>query len=166
MAALISLIAAVGEHLELGAKNDLLWHLPDDFRWFVNKTKGHTVVMGRKTMESLGKPLKNRRNIAITSNPTAMLEEFDLAPSLDMALNMARESEAEEIFIIGGGQIYKQSMEIADRLYITRVHGVFPDADTWFPAIGNDWQVVQSTPHGVDEKHAFAFEFLTFERNK
>lgn len=152
--------------MELGAKNDLLWHLPDDFRWFVNKTKGHPVVMGRKTMESLGKPLKNRRNIAITSKPELMLDGFEFATSLPQALAMAAETEKEEIFVIGGGQIYSQSIQTADRLYITRVKGIFPGADTWFPAIDQSWEVVEQTSHDVDEKHAYAFDFLTFERKK
>jgi dihydrofolate reductase len=164
MATAISMIAAVGEHLELGAANDLMWHLPDDFRWFVNHTKGHPVVMGRKTMESLGKPLKNRTNIVISRNADTVQEGFEHAPNLDAAVQRALQLDSQEIFIIGGGQIYTEAMPMATRLYITRVKSTFPQADTFFPAIDSSWQVVFQELHEADEKHAFAFEFLIFEK--
>jgi len=154
----------VGEHLELGAKNELLWHLPDDFKWFVNKTKGHPIVMGRKTMESLGKPLKNRLNIVIGRNPDAILPGFEYAKSLPKALEMAQQTSADEIYVIGGGQIYSQAIDLANRLYITRVHATFPQADTFFPAIDQSWQVVFQELHPIDELHKFSFEFLIFEK--
>lgn len=164
MATAISMIAAVGEHLELGAGNDLMWHLPDDFRWFVNHTKGHPVIMGRKTMESLGKPLKNRTNIVISRNADSIQEGFEYAPSLDVAIERALALDAQEIFIIGGGQIYAETMPLATRLYITRVKSTFPQADTFFPAIDTGWQVVFQELHEIDEKHAHAFEFLILEK--
>lgn len=164
MATAISMIAAVGEHLELGAGNDLMWHLPDDFRWFVNHTKGHPVIMGRKTMESLGKPLKNRTNIVISRNADSIQEGFEYAPSLDVAIERALALDAHEIFIIGGGQIYAEAMPLATRLYITRVKSIFPQADTFFPAIDTSWKQVFQELHEKDEKHAHAFEFLIFEK--
>ena len=164
MATAISMIAAVGEHLELGAGNDLMWHLPDDFRWFVNHTKGHPVIMGRKTMESLGKPLKNRTNIVISRNVESIQEGFEYAPSLDVAIERAFALDAHEIFIIGGGQIYAEAMPLATRLYITRVKSTFPNADTFFPAIDTSWQVVFQELHEIDEKHEHAFEFLILKK--
>jgi dihydrofolate reductase len=164
MAAKISLIAAVGENLELGAGNDLLWHLPDDFAWFVKHTRGHPVIMGRKTMDSLGKPLKNRRNLVVTQNAALQKEGFEIFLDLQSAIDSAAETEKEEIFIIGGGHIYRQSMEIADRLYITRVAATFPHADTFFPEIEGHWKLVFSESHDRDERHAHAFDLQVWEK--
>lgn len=161
----ISLIAAVGENLELGAENNLLWHLPDDFAWFVEQTKNHVIVMGRKTMESLGKPLKNRRNLVVSRTATAVPDGFELFTSIHAAMDDALKTEEQEIFIIGGGEIYNQSMEIADRLYITRVHGEFPNADTFFPAWDATWEVVYFRHHPIDEKHAYSFDFIILKKN-
>jgi dihydrofolate reductase len=160
----ISLIAAIGQNRELGAGNELMWHLPDDFAWFVRHTKGHPVVMGRKTMESLGKPLRNRRNIVVTRNPQLTNEGFEVFPGLSEALSSARETESEEIFVIGGGQIYAQALPMADRLYITEVHASFPGADTFFPEYGNEWEKTFSQFHPKDEKHAQTFEYLILEK--
>lgn len=164
MAAIISLIAAIGRKRELGAGNDLLWHLPDDFAWFVRHTKGHPVIMGRKTMESLGKPLRNRRNLVISRSSDLHNEGFEFFHDLESALASARETESEEIFIIGGGQIYLQSMDIADRLYITQVDAEFPKADTFFPAYGSEWKKTFSQFHDTDEKHEYTFEYQILER--
>jgi dihydrofolate reductase len=164
--ALISLIAAIGNNHELGAANDLLWHLPDDFAWFIRHTKGHPVIMGRKTMEALGKPLRNRRNMVVTRNQELLNEGFEFYPNLEAALSSAAETEKEEIFVIGGGQIYTQSLPLADRLYITEVHGHFSDADTFFPKYGEHWIEVFSDLHTADEKHKHSFEFKIFEKQK
>lgn len=166
MATHISLIAAVGENLELGADGELLWHLPDDFAWFVNHTKGHPIIMGRKTMESLGKPLKNRRNLVVSRIHKSVPEGFELYSSIPAAIDQARMTEEHEIFIIGGGEIYRQSMDIADRLYITRVHGVFDKADTFFPAWDASWEIAYFRHHPADEKHAHDFDFIILKRTR
>ncbi len=161
----ISAIAAVGKGLELGAGNDLLWHLPDDFSWFVQHTRGKPVIMGRKTMQSLGKPLKNRLNIVITRNPESVVEGFYAVNSLEKALEHAKSQYDDEIFIIGGGEIYKQSLTLLDKLYITEVDGFFPAADTFFPEYDKTlWNEVFREHHSVDEKHKYAFDFVILER--
>lgn len=160
----ISLIAAIGRNRELGASNDLLWHLPDDFAWFVRHTKGHPVIMGRRTMESLGKPLRNRRNLVVSRQKGLVSEGFEFFTDLNAALESAKQTEAEEIFIIGGGQIYEQSLAMADRLYITQVDAEFPAADTYFPEYGTNWKKIFSQFHDRDEKHAYTFEYQILER--
>lgn len=188
----IALIAAIGSGNELGANNELMWHLPDDFAWFVKHTKGKPVIMGRKTMESLGKPLKNRLNIVLSRNPIEN-EGFVGARSWDEALKLAEQWLGEklqqledshelsgrfsatdeagnrnvnhnEIMVIGGGEIYKQALDKANRLYITQVDCEFAGADTFFPVIGTNWEKVYSLGHVVDEKHAYTFEFQVFEK--
>lgn len=167
MSSVISLIAAIGNNLELGANNELLWHLPDDFKWFVQRTKGHPVIMGRKTMESLGKPLKNRRNIVITRQDNLAFEGFDIVNSMDRALEIAAQSEgSDEIFIIGGGEIYKQSIENADRLYITKVLADFPEATAFFPVIPDHWNVIYYEHRDMDENHKYPFDFMILEKEK
>ncbi len=160
----VAAIAALGNNMELGAENQLLWHLPDDFAWFVKYTRGHPVIMGRKTMESLGKPLKNRLNIVISRQPESISEGFIHAKNLEMAIEMAGKQETEEIFIIGGGEIYNQSLPHIDRLYLTLVRGSFPQADTFFPNWGEGWTETFKEHHPADERHAYAFDFLILER--
>jgi dihydrofolate reductase len=179
---LISMIAAVGENLELGAGNELLWHLPDDFAWFIRHTKGKPVIMGRKTMESLGKPLKNRTNIVLTSQ-AHVLPGFERAENWEQALALAETAieqkraahqgteEGEvvvvpnEIMIIGGGEIYKQALGFSNRMYLTRVSGAFVGADTFFPSWNEGlWSLDFEENHLVDEKHKYAFDFQVFNR--
>lgn len=161
---LISAIAALGENRELGAGNELLWHLPDDFAWFVKHTRGHPVIMGRKTMQSLGKPLKNRLNIVISRNPGIIAEGFVYTPDLETALEKARQEPTDEIFIIGGGEIYRQAMPLTQRLYLTEVKAAFPVADTYFPEWGQNWKESYREYHPADEKHEFAFDFVILDR--
>jgi dihydrofolate reductase len=179
---LISMIAAVGENLELGAGNALLWHLPDDFSWFIKHTKGKALIMGRKTMESLGKPLKNRTNIVLTSQ-SEVLPGFELASNWEQALEMAEKaldvkwanalamgeplSGEKEIMIIGGGEIYKQSLSFADRIYLTQVKAKFEDADAFFPSWDDAaWNQAFTETHEVDERHQFGFDFKILEKTQ
>lgn len=129
---LISIIVAIGKNRELGKNNKLLWHIPADMKRFKEKTRGHAVIMGRKTFESIGKPLANRTNIVITRNRLLHREGVIVAYSLEEAINIARKHEKEEIFIIGGAQIYSQAISLADKLYLTIVKGKY-DADVFFP---------------------------------
>jgi dihydrofolate reductase len=160
---MISLIAAIGKNRELGAGNALLWHLPDDFKWFVKHTKNKAVIMGRNTMDSLGKPLKNRLNIVMTRSNEPLIEGFVKASNWEEALGMAREF-SEEIMIIGGAQIYNQAIEFADQLILTHVDAEFNEADVFFPVVDSAWKEVFNEFHEKDETHAFNFNFAIYEK--
>lgn len=135
----VSIIAAISENRALGKNGKLLWHIPEDMKRFKKLTEGHVIIMGRKTFESIGKPLPNRINIVVTHNPAVTILDRSsqdgnmfICQSLEEALEVAKQKEEEEIFIIGGGQIYQQAMKYADKLYLTIVKGKF-EADTFFP---------------------------------
>lgn len=158
---MIITIAAVAQNNALGKDNDLLWHLPDDFKRFKTLTSGHYIIMGRKTFESFPKPLPNRTHIIITRQ-----EKYTVPDNCFVAKNLTQAIETcpknEDIYIIGGGEIYAQSMYIADKLEITKVHQSF-EADTFFPEIDNTkWKLVEEVFHPEDEKHKFSFSFLTY----
>ena len=157
------LIAAAAENNALGLNNDLPWHLPDDFKRFKQLTTGHKIIMGRKTFESFPKPLPNREHIVITRD-RAYQPKFDcvLKHSLEDAIAHAHEDDT--VYIIGGGEIYKQAMEMATKIELTRVHAT-PVADTFFPDIPEDqWELTSEVYHPKDEKHEYAFSYLTFEK--
>jgi dihydrofolate reductase len=159
---MISLIVAAAENNAIGKDNQLLWHLPNDLKFFKNTTWGMPVIMGRKTFEAVNKPLPGRFNIVITRQADWKAEGTIVATDLQDALQKAKETNCNEIFVIGGGEIYKQSMEIADKIYITRVHANF-DADTFFPEIDESkWQLTHNQDFGVDEKHSYAYSFQTW----
>ncbi len=126
----ISMIAAVGKNLELGKNNDLIWHFKEDMKFFKETTMGHPVIMGRKTFESLPKALPGRRNIVISSNPDYKANGAETVTSINEALEIAKK---EDVFIIGGGRIYKEFLPYADNLYLTEINAVCNDADTYFP---------------------------------
>lgn len=129
----ISLIAAIGKNKELGKNNKLLWHIPEDLKRFKKLTKGHVVIMGQNTFESLDKPLPNRINIILSKNPNYKVKNAFVCYSLNEAIKLAKEKTTfEEIFIIGGAQVYSQTIKFADKLYLTLVKGSF-DADVFFP---------------------------------
>ncbi|WP_333599796.1 dihydrofolate reductase [Flavobacterium sp.] len=159
---MITLIAAVAENNALGKDNQLLWHLPEDFKRFKKLTTGHYIIMGRKTFESFPKPLPNRTHVIIT-------RQQDYAPADCIVVNSLQEAITvcpmdEEVFVIGGGEIYKQSIEMADKIDITKVHHSF-DADTFFPEIDlGQWQLAFEEFHPKDEKHTFDFTFQTYIR--
>lgn len=159
---MITLIAAVAENNALGKDNQLLWHLPDDFKRFKNITSGHHIIMGRKTFESFPKPLPNRIHVIITRQKDYQPEACLIVDSLAKAISVCPKDE--ELFIIGGGEIYNQSIEMADKLDITRVHHTF-DADTFFPEIDlTKWKLTSEEYHPKDEKHRFDFTFETYLR--
>ncbi len=157
----ITLIAAAAENNALGKDNDLVWHLPDDFKRFKAITSGHFIVMGRKTFESFPKPLPNRTHIIITRQKEYQVPEGCLvATSIKEALQLCPQNE--EVFIIGGGEIYKQSIALADKIELTRVHTEV-EADTFFPKIDqNNWKILEEEYHPKDEKHKFDFTYLTY----
>jgi dihydrofolate reductase len=160
----ITIIAAVGENNALGKDNELLWHLPDDFKRFKQLTTGHFIVMGRKTFESFPKPLPNRTHIIITRDEKYTVEHTNctVVHSLEAAIKLTKADEHP--FIIGGGEIYRQGEKFANKLEITRVHENF-EADTFFPEIDDAvWQLVGSEYHPKDERHKYDFTYLTYER--
>lgn len=160
----LTLIVAAGENNAIGKDNDLIWHLSDDLKRFKALTNGHHIIMGRKTFESFPKPLPNRTHIVITRQnnykvPDGVITVNNFEDALDAARN------DKQAFVIGGGEIYKQSMSLVDKLEITRVHSTFKDADTHFPIIDETkWLEVNRTTHDADEKHAHAFSFITYLR--
>lgn len=159
---MITLIAAAGENNELGKDNDLVWHLPDDFKRFKQLTTGHHIIMGRKTWESFPKPLPNRTHIIITRNETYAPEGAIVVHSIDAAL--LKSSSDIQPFVIGGGEIYALAMEIADKIELTRVHEEF-DADAFFPSIDETiWELSSEIHHAKDERHAYAFTYETWIR--
>ena len=159
---MITMIAAIGSNGELGKDNDLVWHLPNDLKRFKKITAGHHVIMGRKTFESLGKPLPNRTNIIITRNKNYKANDCIVVTSLDEALDAAKADKNP--YILGGAQIYKQAIEIADVLDITLVHASL-DADAFFPKIDLSlWKEVSREDHLADEKHAYDYSFVTYKK--
>ncbi|MEO5647211.1 MAG: dihydrofolate reductase, partial [Chitinophagaceae bacterium] len=157
-------LVAASENNAIGKNNQLLWHLPNDLRYFKNKTWGMPVIMGRKTYESVDKPLPGRTNIVITKQEDWKRDGVIPVKSLEEALEKANETDAKEIFIIGGGEIFKESIEIIKRIYLTRVHANF-DGDTFYPEFDkNTWKLVSSDPFPADEKHAYSYTFEIWER--
>ncbi|MDX1362746.1 dihydrofolate reductase [Arenibacter latericius] len=161
---IISMIAAAGENNALGKDNDLLWHLPDDFKYFKKRTSGHKIIMGRKTFESFPKPLPNRVHIVITRDLNYKIPHPDciVVHSLEEALKLV---EGEPLaFIIGGGEIYQLGLEYANQLELTRVHESF-EADTFFPDFDeNEWKLTKKEFHPKDERHNYDFTYLTYVR--
>ena len=158
----ISLVVAASTNNVIGSDGGLPWHLPDDLRHFKRLTTGNPIVMGRKTFESIGRPLPDRRNIVMTRDPDYMARGCDVVSSVREALDI--EADADEVMIIGGGQVYRDFLPHADRIYLTRVQADV-EGDTYFPDIDEaGWRLVSSEPHAADEKHAYAFDVMVYER--
>lgn len=156
------MIAAVAENNALGKDNQLVWHLPDDFKRFKELTSGHHIIMGRKTFESFPKPLPNRTHVIITTQENYQQENCIVVHSMEAALQAVPADE--DVFIIGGGQIYNLGMAIADMLEITKVHTVV-EADAFFPVIDTKkWQLVQEEFHPKDDRHIFSFTYQTYKK--
>lgn len=163
---IISIVAA-GNNNVIGKDNQLLWHLPDDFKRFKSITTGHYIIMGRKTFESFPKPLPNRIHVIITrdENYTPIdTKNCIVVNNIEKAIDICPDNE--DIFIIGGGEIYKQSMNLVDRIELTRVNCDI-DGDTYFPSIDkNEWNVIKREYHNKDDKHQYDFEYLTYQKKK
>lgn len=159
----IIMIAAMDQNRVIGADNQMPWHLPDDLKFFKQKTLGKPVIMGRKTYESIGaKPLPGRRNLVITRNASYELNGAEGFSSVEAALETC-EGESD-VVIMGGGQLYQQCLPFAQRLYVTLVHTEV-EGDTSFPEWkSTQWKEVEREHHSQDEKHAFSFEFITLDR--
>lgn len=161
---MIVIIAAVAENNALGKNNDLLWHLPKDFKRFKEITSGHHIIMGRKTFESFPKPLPNRTHVIITRQKEYQAEGCIVVPDIKSAIAACPKNET--VFIIGGGEIYKQSLNLSDKLDITLVHQSF-EADVYFPEIDPEiWELSSETFNPKDEKHLYDYTFQTFIRKK
>jgi len=157
----ITIVVAIASNNAIGKNNQLLWHLPKDLKHFKDITAGGTVIMGRKTYDSVGRPLPKRRNIVITRQDIE-IEGCEVVKSIDEAIALC--ADEQEVFIVGGAEIYRQAMQITNRIYLTIVHHAF-DADTFFPEINyNEWKEIDREDHETDEKHAFAYSFITLER--
>ncbi|WP_226535642.1 dihydrofolate reductase [Fictibacillus halophilus] len=157
---MISFVVAMDEKRAIGKDNDLPWYLPNDLKHFKKTTMGKPIVMGRKTYESIGKPLPGRENIVVTRDQSYVAEGTTIVHSVDEVLKM----NAEEICVIGGSEIFKQFLPVADRLYITEIHHTF-DADTFFPELNDDeWNEVSRTTGIVDEKNKYPHDFVVYEK--
>jgi dihydrofolate reductase len=160
----LSIIVAVAKNNEIGRENNLLWRLPAELKRFKELTTGHAVVMGRTTFESLPKgALPNRRNIVLSRNENVNYDNCEVYSSLDAAL--IKLINEKEVFIIGGKQIYEQAFPITDKLYLTKVHAEFPEADTFFPSVDwSEWRETSRETRPADEKNPYSFTFYEFER--
>ena len=159
---ILSIIVAVAEKNVIGMDNQLIWHLPADLKYFKTLTMGSPIIMGRKTYESIGKPLPGRTSIIITANIDYKAEGCIVVHSLESALDAAKSSN--EAFIIGGAEIYKQAIAVADKIYFTRVHAAF-DGDVYFPEVNPEvWQLIDQKDNMPDEKNKYPYSFLTYIR--
>lgn len=166
---MVSGIVAVAENGVIGRKGDLPWHLPDDMKFFASTTRGHHIITGRVNYESIPlrfRPLKDRTNLVITRNKNYDPQGAILVNALQEAIDLARKNGDDEVFIIGGGEIFKQAIEqdLMDRLYLTRIHADV-EGDVFFPELDPaEWRTIEERHHAADERHAHSFTFLTLER--
>ncbi|MHA8053031.1 dihydrofolate reductase [Aquirufa sp. Wall-65K1] len=161
---MIKIIVACDEKNVIGKNNQLIWHLPADLKHFKNLTSGHSIIMGRKTFDSIGKALPNRNNLVVSRQSKLNAEGIILCQSLDEAILKAQSLSRSDVFIIGGAEIYKQAMERADQIILTRLHDYF-DGDTYFPEItSQDWEIIQTERGITDEKNPYQYSFLTYQR--
>ena len=157
-----NIIVAISDNNAIGKDNALLWHISEDMKFFRRTTLGCPVIMGRKTFESIGRALPKRVNIVV-SRGFSTGEEVAVATSLEAAFNVAEETNLEQCFVIGGGQIYSQALPLVDSLIVTHVHTVIEDADTFFPEIDPViWQVAERSELFTDEESGYSFEFVKY----
>lgn len=159
-------IVAASENNVIGADNELPWKLSDDFKYFKNKTWGMPVIMGKNTFNSLKKDLPGRINIVLTSNKGWSAPNVTAVSEIDEAIAKAKESDAKEIFIIGGGQVFKQTIDIVNKIYLTRVHTI-AKGDTYYPVLNKiDWKLISAIDHPADEKNNYPFTFEVWEKKQ
>ena len=157
----IAIIAAIGYDRELGKDNTLLWHMPADLKYFKKMTMGCPMIMGRKTYDSIGRPLPGRRTLVVTRNIDFSATGTEVYHSLEAALETCK--NIPRVFVAGGAEIYRLAMPLARVMFLTHVHGNF-DADTYFPAFSAGWTCVHKEPYPADEQHAFAFTHCEYRR--
>ncbi|KAA6451756.1 dihydrofolate reductase [Bacillus swezeyi] len=160
---MISFITAMDRNRLIGKNNDLPWHLPQDLKYFKEVTNGHAVIMGRKTFESIGRPLPNRKNIVVTTDKGLDIPGCEVLHSAEEAVQYAKNRD-EECFVIGGSKLYTDLLPFADKLYVTRIDETF-EGDRYFPAFGEDeWDVVSRQKGIKDDKNPYDYEFLVYQR--
>jgi dihydrofolate reductase len=160
---IISMIAAMSENRVIGQGNSLPWHLPADLRYFKEKTLGHAVIMGRKTFESVGRPLPRRRNVVVTRNRDFQFDRVETVGSIEEALELLENEE--EVFIVGGGEVYRQSFDLADKLYLTVIYHQF-EGDTFFPEFDESrWSLIEKVDFPADSENPYPFSFLTYRKS-
>jgi dihydrofolate reductase len=163
---MIAIVVVIDEKNGIGKNGGLLCHLPNDLKHFKKITTGHTIIMGRKTYESLPNgSLTDRINIVVTSGDVNNFPGCIVVRSIEEALSVSKSHE--KVFIIGGGELYRTTFHLADTLYLTRIHNTFNDADTFFPNIDfKDWELIEEERHMADDKHLYPYTFLTYYRKK
>jgi dihydrofolate reductase len=163
----ISMIAALAQNGVIGKANDLPWYLPDDMKYFMLATKGHHVIMGRKNYESLPekfRPLPNRTNIVVTRQKDYQAPGCSIVHQLEEGIRLAEANGEHELFIIGGSEIYRLGMPLADKLYLTEIHALI-DGDTIFPIYNKEsWKEISRQHHTIDDRHEFAFDFVIYKK--
>ena len=160
----ITLVVAASENNAIGLNNQLLWHLPKDMRFFKNTTWGMPILMGRKTFESMGsKPLPGRLNIIITRNKNWVNENVMVVSTLGEAIALATKFNYQELFVIGGGEIYEMALPMANKIWLTRVHCTL-EGDTFFPTLNTDWEKISLASNAADAKHIYSFDFECWKR--
>ena len=160
----VNAIVAVSKNKVIGADNKLPWYLPADLKFFKRTTLGHHIIMGRKTFLSLNKPLPKRTNIVLTRDPFFIADGVLVAHSIYEALEIAFEREEKEVFIIGGGEIYEQSLPYLDKIYLTEVD-IEVDGDTYFPELpASEWQLIHEEKHEADDRNAYDYTFKTYQK--
>lgn len=158
----LNLIVAMAKNRVIGIANKMPWHLPADFAWFKRSTIGHPIIMGRKTFESIGKPLPGRRNLVISRNAHWHADGCEVLSSLTAVIDQCRENE--NVFVIGGATLYNEALPLADTIYLTEVDAS-PAGDTWFPLLDSrDWKERSREHHAADDKNAFAMDFVVVDR--
>jgi dihydrofolate reductase len=161
---LISMVVAATENDVIGRDNGMPWHLPDDLKYFKARTMGKPMLMGRKTFDSIGKPLPGRTSLVLTRDPTWRAEGVIVVRSLDEALAHASSTSAAELCVIGGAEVFRLAWPLAKRLFLTRIHANIP-GDTFFPRVNpTEWREVERTEHPADARHAYAMSFVTLDR--
>ncbi len=163
---LISIIVAVSKNGAIGKDNQLLWRLPEDLKRFKKLTLGHPIIMGRKTFDSIGKPLPGRQSIVVTRNPEFRFDDVLVVHSIEDAIAEAKKLNSEEVFIIGGGELYNITLPLADKLYITEVETEI-EGDTFFNIDQPDrWLETERTVHQADDRHAFSYNFVNYKKKQ
>lgn len=156
---MINIIVAMSKNRVIGKNNSLIWHLPNDLKRFKKLTSNNTVVMGRKTYESIGKPLPNRRNIVITRNKNLKIKGCDIVNSIEEAFLLCNNN----CFVIGGSEIYKESLKYADKIYLTIINMNF-EGDAFFPEIGKEWFKVSKIDNYSDSKNKYNYSYIEYEK--
>ncbi|WP_439134606.1 dihydrofolate reductase [Pseudomaricurvus sp.] len=158
----LALIVAQAENRVIGLDNKMPWHLPEDLQYFKRVTLGKPIIMGRKTFESIGRPLPGRTNIVITRQKDWQADGVEVVSSLEVAIERAAEESPEEVMVIGGAQIYEAGLPLADRVYLTQIHQTF-EGDTWFPELGAGWYE-KNCESGLSGNSGISYSFLTYDR--